>query len=160
MVVQLYPRALGLYPSPSSNYLHKGFHDDDHEEYHLLGRNTVCIVRRDPEISDNIGSIFGLEKIFCLANSSAFQFYLQSGKHKRRVGRGQVMFLLAKSSLVKMEVYDGALSWCNSQVFCRQSSGRSLCTFSCSRCKTSQLNTELTVFACLDEFFMNNPLDV
>jgi hypothetical protein len=42
-----------------------------------------------------------------------------------------------KSYLVKKEVWDGALSWCNSQLFCRQSSGWSL-----------------------HKYFVNNPLDV
>jgi hypothetical protein len=55
------------------------------------------------------------------------------------VGGGTtVMLILAKNSLVKKEVWDGALSWWNSQFFCCQSSGRSLHTFSCIRYKTSQ----------------------
>jgi hypothetical protein len=48
--------------------------------------------------------------------------------------------LLVKNSPVKKEMWDGVLSWCNSQFFCRQSSRRS--------------------FACQDEFFVNNPIDV
>jgi hypothetical protein len=43
------------------------------------------------------------------------------------------MLSLAKNSLVKIEVQDGKLSWCNSQFICRQSSGRSIRTFSWSR---------------------------
>jgi hypothetical protein len=39
--------------------------------------------------------------------------------------------------LVRKEVWDGALSWCNSQFSCSQSSGRSLHRFSHSRRKMS-----------------------
>jgi hypothetical protein len=43
-----------------------------------------------------------------------------------------------KEFLVKKEMRVGALSWCNSQFFCRQSSGRILRIFPCSCRKTSQ----------------------
>jgi hypothetical protein len=56
----------------------------------------------------------------------------------------------------KGEVWDAALSWCNSQFFCRQSSGRSLRTCSRSRCKTSQEYVELVVWP----IFVNNAFDV
>jgi hypothetical protein len=54
------------------------------------------------------------------------------------------MLLSVKNVLVKKEMWGGALSWCNSLFFCRQSSGRSLCIFSCSRGKTSQWYVDLT----------------
>jgi 3-methyladenine DNA glycosylase AlkD len=70
---------------------------------------------------------------------AAFQIYLQSMK-ERKVTGGQVrwvrrvgvavMLLLVKNPLVKIETWDSALLWCNSQFFCHQSSGWSLLTFS------------------------------
>jgi hypothetical protein len=45
-------------------------------------------------------------------------------------------------------------------LFCLQSSGRSLRTFSRSRHKTSQLYVELTVWPSRTNFFMNSPLEV
>jgi hypothetical protein len=84
---------------------------------------------------------------FCLGylicdKMAAFQFYLQSGKQRqvsgnqvRRVGwEGKtVMLVLVKYFLVKKEVWDCELSWCNTQFFPRQSSERSFRTFSLSR---------------------------
>jgi hypothetical protein len=55
------------------------------------------------------------------------------------------MLLLAKNSLLKEDVWDGVLSWRNSQLFCCESLGW---IFMKSQ-HTSQ-----------DEFFVNNPLDV
>jgi hypothetical protein len=46
-----------------------------------------------------------------------------------------VMLVLVKDSLVKTEVWDGALWWRNSHFYCRQSSGRNL-TFSRTRRKS------------------------
>jgi hypothetical protein len=46
--------------------------------------------------------------------------------------------LVKKKSLVEKELWDGALSWCDSQFFWRQSSERSVRTFSRSHPKTSQ----------------------
>jgi hypothetical protein len=43
----------------------------------------------------------------------------------------------ARNCWMRKEVWDGALSWRSSQVYSRQSSGRRLRTFSCSRRKTS-----------------------
>jgi hypothetical protein len=88
---------------------------------------------------------FCLDHLSCV-KMAAFQFYLQSWK-QRKVPGGQVrwvgwgttvMLFLVKNSLVEKEVRDGVLLWCNSQFFCLQSSGRRLCTFSRSHCKTSQ----------------------
>jgi hypothetical protein len=56
-----------------------------------------------------------------------------------------VMLFLVKNSLLEKEVWDGALSWCNSQFFCRQSSWWSLRTFSRSCRRMSQQYVELTV---------------
>jgi hypothetical protein len=81
---------------------------------------------------------------FCLHHLSCvkmtpFQFYLHSGKQKNKVGGGtKVMLFLVKNSLMKKNVWNGTLSWCYSQFFCRQSSERSLRTFSRSLHKTSQ----------------------
>jgi hypothetical protein len=57
-----------------------------------------------------------------------------------------VMLFLAKNSLVKKEMWDGALSWCNSQFSRCQSSGRSLRTFLRSYRKTSQYYAKLAVW--------------
>jgi hypothetical protein len=54
--------------------------------------------------------------------------------------------------------WDGELSWCNSQFFCRQSSERSLRTFSRSRRKTSQSYTELNVWHATLNFLWTIPL--
>jgi hypothetical protein len=70
----------------------------------------------------------------------------------------QVVWVI--SPLLKKEVWDGALSWCNSQFFCLQKFGAKsshICTQSLQNvtvvCRTDCL-------ACQDEFFVNNPLDV
>jgi hypothetical protein len=62
------------------------------------------------------------------------------------VGDSSHVVLGKKNSLVKEEVWDGALSWYNSQFFHRQSSGRNLSTFPRNRRKTSQYYEELTVW--------------
>jgi hypothetical protein len=78
---------------------------------------------------------------------AAFQFYLQVGKQKSRVGRGQQSCCSwSKNFLVKEEAWDCALLWCNSQFFCRQSLGQSLHTFSRSHHKMPQQYAELTVW--------------
>jgi hypothetical protein len=47
------------------------------------------------------------------------------------VGGGwQLILFLVKNSLVKKEMWDGVLSWCNSQFFCGQSSEQTLHIFS------------------------------
>jgi hypothetical protein len=61
-------------------------------------------------------------------------------------GKTVISFLVKKKSLVKKEVWNSALSWCNSQFFCRQSLGRNLRTFSHSHRKTSQQHAEITVW--------------
>jgi hypothetical protein len=55
---------------------------------------------------------------------AAFQFYFQSVE-QRKVGgcRTTVILFLVQNSLVKKEVWDGALSWYNIQFFCRQNFG-------------------------------------
>jgi hypothetical protein len=66
----------------------------------------------------------------------SFSFYLQSGN--REVGwTGDYSHVVfgQKFPCVK-ELWDGALAWWDSQFFCRQSSGRSLYTFSRNRRKT------------------------
>jgi hypothetical protein len=52
-------------------------------------------------------------------------------------------------------VSGGALSWCNSQFCCHQSSGQSLHTFSCSSRKICGIDC----LGCQDKFFVKNPLD-
>jgi hypothetical protein len=52
------------------------------------------------------------------AKMVAFQFYLKSRKQSRVCG-GYILFLV-KNALVKNEVWEGVLSWCNSQFFCYQ----------------------------------------
>jgi hypothetical protein len=74
----------------------------------------------------------------------------------RKVERGQVRrvrwvgkdshYVLVENSLVKKEVWDGMLSRCDSQFFCRQSSGWNLRTFSRSCRKTSQWNALDTLY--------------
>jgi hypothetical protein len=51
-----------------------------------------------------------------------FSFIFNRGNRERLGGwRTRVMLLLVKHSLMKKEVWDGELSWCNSQFSCRQS---------------------------------------
>jgi hypothetical protein len=54
-------------------------------------------------------------------------------------------------------VWEDALSWCNSQFFCRQRSGRNLLTFSNSHGKTTVV-CGIQCLAYPNEFFVNNPL--
>jgi hypothetical protein len=64
---------------------------------------------------------------FCLdhvnrVKMAAFQFSLNRGTRKIGwVGGRQSCCFRQKNSLLKKEVWDGVLSWCNSQLFCRQS---------------------------------------
>jgi hypothetical protein len=73
------------------------------------------------------------------------------------VGR-TVILCFVNNSLVKREVWGGALSWCNSQFFCRRSPGRSLRTSSCSRRKTSQKHAELTAWPARTNYLWAIPL--
>jgi hypothetical protein len=66
-------------------------------------------------------------------------FIFNWGNREKQGGWGTtVMLFLVWNSLVEKEVREGALSWCKSQLFCRQNLGQSLLTFSHSRGKTSQ----------------------
>jgi hypothetical protein len=72
-----------------------------------------------------------LDHLNCV-KMAAFQLYLQSEKQRKVawVGNDSHLVFGKKNSLVKREVWGGALSWYNSQSLCHQSSGRSLRTFS------------------------------
>lgn len=61
-----------------------------------------------------------------------------------------------KTSLVKNEVWDGALSWCESQLFCLQSSRRSLRAFALN----VTVVWEIDCLVYRDDFLANNPLNV
>jgi hypothetical protein len=74
------------------------------------------------------------------------------------VGDDSHVVFLGKNSLVKKGVWDSAVSWCNRQFFCRQSSGRSLRTFNALTIKHhSSMGNWL---ACQDKLFVDIPLDV
>jgi hypothetical protein len=91
-----------------------------------------------------------LEVVFCEGVQhrlrSVYQFIFSRGNRKGEGGWGTIVKLfLVKNSLVKNEVWDGALSWCYSQFFCRQSSGWSRSTFSRNRRRTLQECAKLTI---------------
>jgi hypothetical protein len=74
-------------------------------------------------------------------------FIFNQANREKLGGSGMTVILFfVKNSLVKKEMWYGALSWWNSQFFCRQSSGWSFRTFSCSRRKTPLYYVELTVW--------------
>jgi hypothetical protein len=71
----------------------------------------------------------------------------QDVKSKEYGGWGMTAILyFARKCWVKTEVWDVTLSWWSSRICSRQSSGRSLRTFSSSRRKTSQYNPEFAVW--------------
>jgi hypothetical protein len=65
--------------------------------------------------------------------------------HGSTVDGNESHLYFARNCWVRTEVWDGALSWWNSQVCSRQRSGRRLRTFSRSRRKTSQ-NPEFKIW--------------
>jgi hypothetical protein len=68
---------------------------------------------------------------------AVFQLYRQPGKQRRAGWVGTtVMLFWVKNSPMRKQMWDGALSSCNNQFFCRQSSGRSLRTFPRSHSST------------------------
>jgi hypothetical protein len=100
---------------------------------------------------------------FCLyhlscQNGGLSVLYSFWGTEKSRVCGVQQSCCFLSNSLVKKVVWDGALSWSNSQFFCHQSWGRSLCTFSRSHHKTSQYYAELTVWPTRTNFLWTIPL--
>jgi hypothetical protein len=74
------------------------------------------------------------------------------------VGEDSHVLFWANIPLMKNEVWDGALSWCNSQFFRLQISGRSICTFSRSHRKTSQQYAQLTVWPASTNSLWTIPL--
>jgi hypothetical protein len=79
--------------------------------------------------------------------------FLEVGRSHRVVKSGEygrwgmtAIFCFVRNCCLRAELWDGALSWWISQVCSRQSPGRRLPTFSCSRRKTSQWNPEFTVW--------------
>jgi hypothetical protein len=90
---------------------------------------------------------------FCLdhyncVNMVAFRSWKQKNyggpSQASRVGVGCVVF--GQGFPGKKEVRDGVLSWSDSQFFCRQSSGWSVRTLSCSCHETLQQYVKLTVW--------------
>jgi hypothetical protein len=86
--------------------------------------------------------------------------WLPFNRGNRKVGWvGMTVLLVSvKNCLMKKVVWDGALSWSNSQVICRQSSGRSLRTVSLSHRKTSQQYAELAVWPARTNSMWITPL--
>jgi hypothetical protein len=75
-----------------------------------------------------------------------FRFIFCWGSRKQQWVGNDSHVVLGQKSFVTKVGWDGALSWCNSQFPCRQSSGRCLLTFSLSRSKTLQQCAEMTVW--------------
>jgi hypothetical protein len=80
---------------------------------------------------------------FCLDHLNCVKMSVSSIRETKKVAGGRVGWagdgshvFLVKTSLMKKEIWDGALSWCNSQFLCCQSLRRSLHTFSYSHCKS------------------------
>jgi hypothetical protein len=86
-----------------------------------------------------------------------FSFVFNQGNRESRVGRGwQSPFFL--NSLVKKKLWDGDLSWYNSHFFCRQSSRRSLRTYSHICHKIHSSMRELTVWPARTNSLWTIPL--
>jgi hypothetical protein len=81
---------------------------------------------------------FCLDHLNCVKMAAFGSIFNWGNRDKYGWWGTKVMLFWSKTILWKKEVWDGALSWCNGQFFCRQSSGRSLRTFSHSRRKTLQ----------------------
>jgi hypothetical protein len=87
-----------------------------------------------------------------------FSFIFDRGN--REVGRvGDDGHVFCQRFPGEKEVWDGALSWCNSQFFCHQSSGRILRTFSLSPYNFTVV-WRIDCLDCQDELFVNKPLDM
>jgi hypothetical protein len=72
---------------------------------------------------------FCIDHLNCV-KTAAFQLYLRLWKQKKYGGWWTTVILfLVKSSLVKYEMWDGALSWCNSQFFFAEAYSKILAHF-------------------------------
>jgi hypothetical protein len=101
-----------------------------------------------------------LPRSFQLCKTVGRQLYLQSEKQwkVRWVRWGNRYVDLGKNSLVRKEVWDGALSWCNSHFFVKVRNGVFAYFYAVAvKCHISNRNW---LFDLSRRIFMNNPLDV